>query len=114
MLDQVTHDKVFNRLNTYANDFLAGRNIRQTDEIIIIKGNAIHHAFVNLEMRYRTYAEESWVAEVLDALDPENRLQITDKEFELMQKRRLNRCIHYWLRNRNAVGCLVRLEIWTS
>jgi hypothetical protein len=40
-------------------------------------------------MRYRTYAEESWVAEVLDALDPENRLQITDKEFELMQMREL-------------------------
>jgi hypothetical protein len=89
MLDQVTHDKVFNRLNSYANDFLAGRNIRQTDEIIIIKGNAIHHAFVNLEMRYRTYAEESWIAEVLDALDPENRLQITDKEFGLMQMREL-------------------------
>ena len=89
MLDQQTHDKVFNQLNSYANDFLARRNIPQTDEIIIVKGNAIHHAFVNLEMRYRTYAEESWIAEVLDALDPENRLKVTDNEFELMLTREI-------------------------
>ena len=94
-------EQVHTDLNKYANEFLASRNIVQTDEIEILKTYAIEHAIVNLEMRYMTYAQDSWVALVLKSAEEtascgcddcqlwHMRLDLIIKEVELVLDQRL-------------------------
>jgi hypothetical protein len=57
------------RLNFYARCWEAERlpfdSIRFCTESEIIRYNAVMTAWVNLDMRFRTYADESWTTEVL-------------------------------------------------
>jgi hypothetical protein len=66
------YQQVVDKLLSYADGFLGERNIVQTNEVIILKGKAVHTAYLNLEMRYTTYAEDSWVALVLQSVETKN------------------------------------------
>jgi hypothetical protein len=61
------------RLNFYARIWEAEKldfdAIRFCPESEIIRYNAVMTAWVNLDMRYRTYAEQSWTTEVLYRCD---------------------------------------------
>ena len=55
------------KLTAHAKDWEAVHlpNELATPDWIIIRDQAIHRAWVTLDMRYRTYAEDSWTADVL-------------------------------------------------
>ena len=106
-MDELVH----RQFTSYANGFLAGRNVVIDDVVEVTVGKAIQRAYVNLEQRYRTYSEGSWCAEVLTSFAPENQGKLSANEFELM----LTREIQIMMEVENAVDCeLTAIGYWDN
>ena len=58
-------DETRSELTAFANDLWLCRKFGEHSEKDIIIDNAVQTAWMNLDMRYRTYAEDSWTEEVL-------------------------------------------------
>ena len=58
-------DETRSELTAFANDLWLCRNFGEHPEKDIIIDGAVQTAWMNLDMRYRTYAEDSWTDEVL-------------------------------------------------
>ena len=58
-------DSTKKQLSVYANDLWLSRNYGTHPEKDIIIDEAVTTAYLNLEVRYQTYAENSWTDEVL-------------------------------------------------
>ena len=56
-------------LSGHAHDLWVSRNFGPHPEKDIIIDQAVHTAYLNLEMRYQTYAENSWTDETLWWID---------------------------------------------
>ena len=75
------------RLTNYAKWWEAERNIRVDEEAIILRDKAVMIALMNLDMRFRTYADESWTAEVIQYVTEDLTTKLDSPQYELWLQR---------------------------
>jgi hypothetical protein len=82
-----TTDQTLDRLTTYAEWWEAERKIRFDDESVIRRDKAVTIALMNLDTRYRTYADDSWTAEVIEYVTTNVDSKMGSPDWELWLQR---------------------------